>query len=903
MASVPRTSLPEHGQLPRTPAGAAIAFASAGLILIVAYVAGLAWRPSDAYIRFQSDLVYPLAPLAALVLTSLRIRDTSGRARLGWCALTIGVAGWLVGDLTYSYYDLRYNAAPPFPGATDAIFGAGYLGFAVALPILALPVNKVRDWRWLLDAGLVLVVAAALGWVYLIEPITNAGYAPHEMAVAAAYPLADLGLLTLLVVGAYSSGTAVSRSSMAMIAAMAVFVIADSGYTYLVGTVGYENVANPLDPVWMAAYMLLGVSALLEHDQSAIARPHRDSLFMLSVPYLVVAGLVAVAIGDYAYGSHHMVLTAAATSAVALAVVRQFWTMSENLNLYRALNARTEELERSNAELMLTQDRLTTVVSNAPIVLFSVDEDGVFTLSEGAGLRALGLEPGQVVGQSAWEVYRDIPQIGANLRRALSGDEVADVVDVAGLSFSTYYAPLRQADGTVGGVTGVATDVSERERFQQQLLHLANHDPLTGLFNRRRVDEELGRVIAEWRHHSVDAALLFLDLDQFKDVNDAYGHRAGDELLSAVANVIAETVRDTDVAARLGGDEFAVIVRHASTSDAQAAAGRLVEAIGQREYYVGGARVGISVSIGLAFVGEHGESASDLLARADIAMYRAKDTGRNRVHVYDAGLDAEAESRSGWQQRIRDALAQDRFVLHAQPIVDLKSSRVVQHELLLRMVEDDGELVQPADFLGIAERSGLIVEIDRWVVGRALAMIAGAASRGEELRLSVNISGQSLAHPELLELIERGVMNGVPGRALTIEFTETAAMLQLESAAQFARAVARLGCEVALDDFGVGFSSFAQLKHLPVDYVKIDGSFVRHVAADYVDQQLVLAIARAAHALGKRVVAEFVSDQASVDLLASFGVDYGQGYHLGLPRPLHERNGASRGDPSRRQAA
>jgi EAL domain-containing protein (putative c-di-GMP-specific phosphodiesterase class I) len=146
-------------------------------------------------------------------------------------------------------------------------------------------------------------------------------------------------------------------------------------------------------------------------------------------------------------------------------------------------------------------------------------------------------------------------------------------------------------------------------------------------------------------------------------------------------------------------------------------------------------------------------------------------------------------------------------------------------------------------------------------------------------------------------------MNGVPGRALTIEFTETAAMLQLESAAQFARAVARLGCEVALDDFGVGFSSFAQLKHLPVDYVKIDGSFVRHVAADYVDQQLVLAIARAAHALGKRVVAEFVSDQASVDLLASFGVDYGQGYHLGLPRPLHERNGASRGDPSRRQAA
>jgi diguanylate cyclase (GGDEF)-like protein/PAS domain S-box-containing protein len=851
-----------------------------GFALVAAYALGLLLRPSEPYLRFQADFVYPIAPAVAIVLSVARWRRSWGMARIGWLAIAVALVAWMLGDLDYTYYDLRYGSDPPFPGPADLSYAVGYVAFGVAVPILTTASFRVRDWRWVLDAGLTVIVAGAISWVYVVEPVAYSGYSPRDATIAMAYPIGDFALASLAIIGWYASGGRLGAIRTLIIGGLAAFAVADAGYTYLVTTVGYDNIGNPADPVWMVGYLLLAVAALTV-PQVTESVERRQSMLGVVMPYAVAAGICSLALVSFRMGNGSNVLTVAAAVAVLLVIMRQLLTLTENVRLYHELEARTEELTTSEA-------RLRTVVSNAPVVLFAVDNRGMFTLSEGAALAPLGLAPGEVVGRSVRDVYADQPRIIESVEKALRGEEVSDCVDVAGMSFSTQYVPLHDAQGAVTGLIGVATDVSERERFQQQLMHIASHDPLTGLFNRRRLDEELSRTVAEFARHGVPAALLFLDLDQFKDINDGYGHRAGDDLLTGVANLLRAGVRETDIVARLGGDEFAVILTHADGDLAMGIATKLLSILSDHEFMVHNARVRITASAGVAIVGTDGTNSQELLARADIAMYRAKDEGRNRTRKYDTEADAEAQSRSGWQRHIRDALAEDRFVLHAQPIVALPGRTIAMYEMLIRMVLPSGEIVAPASFLGVAERSGSITDIDAWVLSRAIRLIGEARARGEDLHLATNVSGRSLAdRGRLLDVIRTELIEQrVPGDHLVIEITETTAMHDLQGATDFARAVRELGCAVSLDDFGVGFSSFAQLKRLPVDYLKIDGSFVVNLARDRTDQQLVATMTAAAHALNKKVVAEFVTDEETLRILTSFGVDYVQGYHLGAPAAL-----------------
>lgn len=459
-----------------------------------------------------------------------------------------------------------------------------------------------------------------------------------------------------------------------------------------------------------------------------------------------------------------------------------------------------------------------------------------------------------------------------------------------GRVFERYSRPLLPGDGVEGRVWSFR-DVSERKRFEDQLMDLANHDPLTGLFNRRRFNEEIERHLSTARRYGMSGALLFLDLDQFKDVNDSRGHRAGDDLLVALARLLRDRLRETDVIARLGGDEFAVLLPHTDAQEASVVAHSILEAIRAQTFTIAGSPFGVTVSIGVALFPLHASAASELLSSADLAMYEAKEQGRNRVSVFAHDLDWQAriESRIGWQHRIREALEHDRFVLHAQPILDLSTGEISQYELLIRAAEVGGELVLPSVFLGIAERSGLIQEIDRWVVKRAIRTLAEQQTQGRSIRFEVNLSAKAFADPELLPMIQRELAGtGVDPSSLVLEVTETAAIASLDEARQFVETLQGIGCRFALDDFGVGFSSFAHLKYLPVDYLKIDGSFIRELSRNPVDQHLVRAIVDVARSLGKQTIAEFVNDDDAIFLLQKYGVDFAQGFHIGRPRPLED---------------
>jgi diguanylate cyclase (GGDEF)-like protein/PAS domain S-box-containing protein len=444
-------------------------------------------------------------------------------------------------------------------------------------------------------------------------------------------------------------------------------------------------------------------------------------------------------------------------------------------------------------------------------------------------------------------------------------------------------------DGRPAYGIGQIVDITERKRFEGQLQYLADHDALTGLFNRRRFEEELDRALASAERYGRRGAVLVLDLDGFKYVNDTLGHPVGDELIARLAGTLRGELRESDVIARLGGDEFGVILPEASDAEAGAVADKLLRAVARDGVVADSARrARVTASIGLApFDGADGLSPEELLVEADIAMYDAKEAGRNqaaRSAREEAGPGRHV-SRLSWLERIRHALEEDLFELHAQPIVALaEDDAVPAFELLLRMRSDAGELVPPATFLPIAERFDLIGAIDRWVVARAVALV-----RAHPVTLSVNLSGRTMGDADFARWLEALLTDTpVPAGRLIVEITETAAIVNLDRARALADTLRRLGCRLALDDFGAGFASFAYLKHLRFDVLKIDGEFVRGLRDNPTDRLVVEAVVRIARGLGTPSLAEFVGDDATLDAVRAMGVDYAQGFHLGRPVPVDD---------------
>jgi diguanylate cyclase (GGDEF)-like protein len=432
--------------------------------------------------------------------------------------------------------------------------------------------------------------------------------------------------------------------------------------------------------------------------------------------------------------------------------------------------------------------------------------------------------------------------------------------------------------------------VDKLERSEQQLAHLVDHDQLTGLFNRQRFEAALVDELGSAGGSGSLGAVLSIDIDNFKAVNDAAGHQAGDAVLRTVAGVLSDFSRRTDVAARLGSDEFGLLLPAPDGDSARTIAEHLLSALRREVVIAAGAPFRITASIGVALFDRSHSNAHEIVIDADLAMDEAKRTGRDRIVVYtpEQASSARTLARLAWSNQLREALEQERFVLHLQPIRELASGLVSHGELLLRMVGSDGELVPPAAFLPAAERFGFVHEIDRWVARHAIQLLA---ADDELLPVGVNLSGESVVgDPELLPLIQAEVAAAsIDPANLIFEVTETAAIANMVEARRFARSLRQLGCALALDDFGTGFGSFYYLKHLPVDYLKLDGAFIQHLPRNPVDEHVVRAIVEVAIGMGIKTVAEWVSDDATIDLLEKLGVDYAQGFHIGRPAPALAR--------------
>ncbi|MBI3187276.1 MAG: EAL domain-containing protein, partial [Gammaproteobacteria bacterium] len=453
-------------------------------------------------------------------------------------------------------------------------------------------------------------------------------------------------------------------------------------------------------------------------------------------------------------------------------------------------------------------------------------------------------------------------------------------------------APMHDDDGQVIGAVLVLQDVSQSRRLTRQLSYQASHDALTGLYNRRMFEEYLQTALVTVEEENRRHAMCYIDLDQFKIVNDTCGHMAGDELLRQLSVLLQECVRGGDVLARLGGDEFGVLLENCPLPRAVQVAEKIRQRVKDYRFAWQDKSFEIGASIGVVGISADNVNIASIMSAADVACYAAKDMGRNRVHVYEPSdaMLAERHGQMHWAARIVQALENQRMVLFQQPIIGLTPGSHEHCEILVRMRDEQGGFIPPNAFIPAAERYNLMSRVDRWVIENVFRNMSSACHVQHDKMVAINLSGNSLADDELLAFIRQaGHEYGIDFQQICFEITETAAISNLSKATHFMTELRQEGCRFALDDFGSGLSSFGYLKNLPVDFVKIDGSFVRDMASDPIDRAMVEAITRVAHVMQIQAIAEWVEDETTLQILRDMGVDFAQGYHLGMPREVAEK--------------
>lgn len=546
--------------------------------------------------------------------------------------------------------------------------------------------------------------------------------------------------------------------------------------------------------------------------------------------------------------------------------------------------------------------RLASILSSVGDGVYGVNRQGEVTFVNPVACRLLGYpDADALVGTSAQQLFHHAQEDGTavaaercRLQQAYAaGEELRDWETIfwrrAGtpMPVECTVSPLR-IEGRLEGSVVAFRDVSERRMLERELIWQANHDPLTKLPNRshfeRALNDEINRLVRSEEH----SALLFLDLDRFKHINDSAGHAAGDRLLIEIGAQLRSRLRESDLLARLGGDEFAILLRNVHPDQLLQAAESFREVLTDYHFIHDGRQYQVNGSIGVARVNNNNGSSGELLAHADLACHIAKGQGRNQAHLFEPETDAKLASHLdlGWSTRLQEALRTDGFLLHFQPIMALNGdARGTHHETLLRLVDPQGGVIYPGSFLRTAERFNLMRQIDSWVIAAAMRSLAAMpAGRRAHATLSINLSGQALDAEQLVAEVQRLLQqHALEARALVFELTEADALANLTGANRLINLLRDLGCRCALDDFGTGFSSFHHLKHLPVDFVKIDGQFIQGMANDPIDRAIVASINDVAHSFGKRTIAESVEDPHALELLRAAGVDYVQGYLIARP--------------------
>lgn len=647
----------------------------------------------------------------------------------------------------------------------------------------------------------------------------------------------------------------------------------------------------------------LGVKAELFKQGVVIA----STEVLLTIILLSIAGLFLTKHIQLLLAATHDISSGHYESTIRIASQDEVGELASNFNkMTIAIRNKIQAIRDSEKALFNEKEKILVTLQSIGDGVITTDTEGRVEILNPVAERLTGWSSRDAVGRVLDEIFiikNEITNraIENPVSKCLASGQIVTLANHTILESKdgTQYpiedsaAPIMDKNGNIIGVILVFHDVSGTRHLARQMAYQARHDSLTGLVNRGEFETRVLHAIDTAKQELRSHALLYMDLDQFKIVNDTCGHFAGDELLRGLTVLLKQEIRDTDTLARLGGDEFGVLLENCPLDRAIAAAEKLRGLVQDYRFEWNERNFEIGISIGLVQINQNSQEIGDILSAADVACYIAKENGRNRVHVHHDADEEHARKKNEMQlvSEISSALDEDRFTLYYQEIftLDNRAAKINYIELLIRMLDKDGQLLLPFTFIPAAERFHLMSKIDKWVITHIVSLIVQHRLACANSLFAINLSGHSIAEPGFLEfLIEVIETNAIEPQCLCFEITETAAISNLKQASIFIAKLKSLGCRFALDDFGSGLSSFAYLKNLDVDFLKIDGSFVKDMLRDDTDAAMVEAINQIGHIMGLKTVAEYVENHDILERVKAIGIDYAQGYGLHTPAPFDE---------------
>jgi diguanylate cyclase (GGDEF)-like protein len=798
---------------------------------------------------------------------ALRCR-VSGRLGRCWNLLALALLCFLTGDLLQVAYRVVLDRNP-YPSLADVAFLCVYPITLIAVLSAAAGPRRAGDrLRLTLDAATIALGGGVAIWHLALEPAASGSSRGLALAFSLAYPVGDLVLVGALAAVLLWPAPGLSKRSLALLAAaLTGFVLCD-----------LIRVRDHVHAGWVLPLIALALAARLQPEPGRLEPNER---YRVQLPW---AGYLAAGIG-------YSVLVAAEAQASFMAHVSIILACAGIgvIVMVRQLLAQ-RRFASIQSDLVLARHHLSTVVGAAPMLLFAFDRNGIMTLNEGRALATIGHKPGDNVGRSIFDVCASSPEIVEACHIALDGCRTNTTVEWDDVVFETYYEPLFAADGSVEAVIGVSTDITERRRGERRIEHMAFHDHLTGLPNRLYLENELEGALARARRRAESLALLYIDLDRFKLVNDGFGHAAGDAVLQQTAERLRASCRETDFVARQGGDEFMVLLESLhgdSATHASAIAAKIIERL-REPFEIDGTEFELGATIGISLYPRDAQTPDNLLKHADAAMYQARRVGRGGSALYErSGGDARGQLSMG--VRLRRAITAGELVLHYQPIYNLISRTVVGAEALIRWNDPVGGMVPAGEFIPLAEDNGLIEEVGVWVIDEVCRQAAEWWSAGLEAHVSFNVSPRQFRAGRVGDDLSAALVHHhIPGSLLTVEITESAAMADERIVAPALRQLAALGVRTSIDDFGAGFSSLDRLFELCVQELKLDRRFLEVVPHDPRASALLGAVLTLARALDLDTVAEGVETADQLEFLIRSGFPMGQGYHLSRPLTARE---------------